>query len=358
MKIIEIRLQRYDLELVGPIVIKGHAIDKRSGLILSMIDSAGRMGYGDIAPLPFLHKETIDDAVQCISQIRQTLVGMDIQNETTPFADPVEESIGVDLPPSVLFGVEMALFDLYLQQAAERQLLSKLKVPVCGLTSTASESLYADLQQMLEQGYSAVKIKVGTNSLSVDADKIKASKEIVQDKMVLRLDANRAWTLEEATAFCEQTGSERIEYIEEPVKDACDQEAFSNNTDIPLALDETLLDNRIDSTSNLGHVGAFVIKPGLVGGLRYTAELIRIARHNKITPVLSSSFQSGLAIRALFLFSGKMGISDIPAGLDTLKWFAEDCLVHRIPVMNGSVCLQQLLDQRPSFREALLTDAE
>ncbi|MHC5182490.1 MAG: hypothetical protein ACYSOW_11595 [Planctomycetota bacterium] len=41
MKIAEIRLQRYDLELVKPITVKGHALEKRSGLILSVIDSAG-----------------------------------------------------------------------------------------------------------------------------------------------------------------------------------------------------------------------------------------------------------------------------------------------------------------------------
>jgi O-succinylbenzoate synthase len=356
MKIAEIRLQRYDLELIRPINIKGHALDQRSGLILSMIDSTGRIGYGEIAPLPFLHKETIDEAALCISQVSQMLVGIDIQNKISPYADPLEKSIGIDLPPSVLFGIEMALFDLYIQQAAGRPLLSKLKIPVCGLTSAASQDLYADLQEMLEQGYSAAKIKVGSNSIAEDANRIKASKEIVQNKMKLRLDANRSWTLEEATAFCERIGSEGIDYIEEPVKDVCDQKAFAKKNSIPLALDETLLDNGVDSTVDLGHVGAFVIKPGLVGGLRHTADLIGIARHKKVTPVLSSSFQSGLAIRSLFLFAGEMGLSDIPVGLDTLKWFAEDCLVQKIPVVNGSVSLQELLDQRPCLREAVLTD--
>ncbi|MHC5145632.1 MAG: enolase C-terminal domain-like protein, partial [Planctomycetota bacterium] len=192
MKIAEIRLQRYDLELVKPITVKGHALEKRSGLILSVIDSAGRVGYGEVSPLPFLHAETIDEAVLCISQIRQTVVGMDVQDETIPFSDPIEKNIGIDLFPSVSFGIETALFDLYFQRA-DCQSLSGLNVPVCGLTGTASESFCADLQQMHEQGYSAVKIKVGAHSIAEDADKIKAAKEIIQDKMVLRLDANRAW---------------------------------------------------------------------------------------------------------------------------------------------------------------------
>ncbi|MHC5198672.1 MAG: mandelate racemase/muconate lactonizing enzyme family protein, partial [Planctomycetota bacterium] len=232
MKIAEIRLQRYDLELVKPITVKGHALEKRSGLILSVIDSA----YGEVSPLPFLHAETIDEAVLCISQIRQTVVGMDVQDDTISVSDPIEKTIGINLPPSVIFGIETALFDLYLQQADCRS-LSELKVPVCGLTSTASKDLHADLRQMLEQGYSAVKIKVGANSIAEDAERIEAAKEILRDNMGLRLDANRAWSLQDAIAFCERIGSERIEYIEEPVNDTSGQKAFADSTDIPLALD-------------------------------------------------------------------------------------------------------------------------
>ena len=357
MKISDVRLQKYDLKLVRPIIIKGHTLENRTGLILSLIDSVGRTGYGEIAPLPFLHKETMDEAAYCIFRVRKTLLEREIQNETASFTDPIEEQIGTGLPPSVSFGVEMALFDLLIQKTAGQGIFSGLKVPVCGLTSADSEGLYTDLREMLERGFTTVKIKVGSNSIAQDADRIKASKKIIQNKMKLRLDANRSWTLEEAITFCERMGPGQIDYIEEPVHRVCDQKAFVNGTGIPLALDETLLEKGIGSVSDLGHVGAFVIKPGLTGGLRHTADLIDIARSNNIMPVLSSSFQSGLAIRAIFLFAGERGLSDIPAGLDTLKWFTEDCLAHRIPVVNGSVNLQQLLEQRPCFNERLLVDS-
>jgi len=356
MKISDVRLQKYDLKLVRPIIIKGHALENRTGLILSLIDSVGRTGYGEVAPLPFLHKETMDEAACCILRVRQTLLGRDIQNETALFTDPIEKQIDMDLPPSVSFGLEMALFDLSIQKTAGQGIFSGLKVPACGLTSADSEGLYTDLREMLERGFTTVKIKVGGNSIAEDANRIKTSREIVQNKINLRLDANRSWTLEEAVAFCGRIGSDRIEYIEEPVNRVCDQKAFVEKTGIPLALDETLLEKSLDSISGLGHVGAFVIKPGLAGGLRHTAELIDIARRNNIMSVLSSSFQSGLAIRALFLFAGAMGLSGVPAGLDTLKWFAEDGLAHRIPVVNGSVRLQHLLEQRPCFKQALLSD--
>ncbi|MHC4258784.1 MAG: enolase C-terminal domain-like protein, partial [Planctomycetota bacterium] len=189
------------------LTIKGHALENRTGLILSVIDSTGQIGYGEIAPLPFLHKETIEDVALCASQMSQTLVGIEIQNKITSYGDLLAESVGVDLPPSVLFGLEMAVFDLYLQQNRVRQHLSKLKVPLCGLTSTASEDFYRDLQEMLEQGFLAVKIKVGVNSIAEDANRINASKEIIQNKMKLRLDANRSWDLKEARAFCGQIGS-------------------------------------------------------------------------------------------------------------------------------------------------------
>ena len=101
MKIAEIRLQRYTLELARPLAIKGHLLENRSGLILSVIDSTGQIGYGEIAPLPFLRKETIEDAARCASQMSQTLVGIEIQNKITPSGDPFAENVGIDLPPSI-----------------------------------------------------------------------------------------------------------------------------------------------------------------------------------------------------------------------------------------------------------------
>ncbi|MHC5173116.1 MAG: hypothetical protein ACYSPJ_05065 [Planctomycetota bacterium] len=94
MKIAEIRLQRYTLELARSLTIKGHALENRTGLILSVIDSTGQIGYGEIAPLPFLHKETIEDVALCASQMSQTLVGIEIQNKITSYGDLLAESVG------------------------------------------------------------------------------------------------------------------------------------------------------------------------------------------------------------------------------------------------------------------------
>jgi O-succinylbenzoate synthase len=355
MKIAEIRLQRYELKLVKPLIIKGHTLDKRNGLIITLIDFDGHIGYGDIAPLPFLHHETMDEAIRKTLQITKSFIGMDCPNEITRFSGLLMDSDRKTIFPSVLFGIEMALFDLYLQQS-EHIRLDHISVPICGLINTASQDFCSELEDIIGQEYSAIKIKVGHNEIADEVEKIRFSKEMAQDRIIIRLDANRAWTLKEATAFCDGIGPEGIEYIEEPVKQVSDQKRFVVQNDIHLAIDETLLEERIDLAYELEHISAFVIKPGLAGGFDGIDNLIEIARRNDITPVLSSTFQSGVAIRSLLLFAGFKGLFDIPIGVDTLKWFAEDVLSKPVSIVKGSVSLKDLLQGPISLNESVLTD--
>jgi L-alanine-DL-glutamate epimerase-like enolase superfamily enzyme len=63
-------------------------------------------------------------------------------------------------------------------------------------------------------GYECVKVKVGTGD---DAGRIAAVRAAAGPSMALRLDANGAWTVEEAIAAIEALAPAGIELIEEPV---------------------------------------------------------------------------------------------------------------------------------------------
>ena len=169
---------------------------------------------------------------------------------------------------------------------------------------------------------------------------------------MFRLDANRAWTLEDAIEFCTRVGPDKIEYIEEPVANANDHAEFIKASPIPLALDETLVENDF-SQINLNGVKAIVLKPSLLGGFKATEKLIDIAKDNGILPVLSSTFESGIGVRSIALFAAKTGLLNIAAGLDTLKWFGQDVLKDEIQIDDGSIDILKL--SKPSLRMDILT---
>ena len=91
----------------------------------------------------------------------------------------------------------------------------------------------------------------------------------------------------------------------------------------------------------------------VVGGFDAAARLIRTAKDNNIMSVLSSSFESGAGIRSIALFAAKMGLANISAGLDTLKWLGDDVLKEKIKINNGSIDVLKLL--QPSLRTDTLT---
>lgn len=333
MDIAEITLYKYELPLVRPLTIKGRTINMRSGVIVSLTDKDGFVGLGDASPLPGLHAESLKEAIGELVKIKEA-----------------KELTKATLP-SVRFAVEGTMLDLAIQKEKTFERNEKLQVPVNALITGDASDVVAEFQQLCDAGYPAVKVKVGRRDVGEDIELVRSLKQLGRDVM-LRLDANRAWGLDEALEFCIQVSAGQIEYIEEPIADINDQAEFIKASPVPLALDETLVENDLRQI-NLEGVKAMVLKPSLLGGFEVTERLINIAKENSILPVLSSAFESGIGVRSIALFAAKTGLSDIAAGLDTLKWFGEDVLKETVRIENGSIDVLKLA-QPSSLRTDIL----
>ena len=141
--------------------------------------------------------------------------------------------------------------------------------------------------------------------------------------MALRLDANRAWTWDEAVQFAESTSSLDLDYVEEPLATASKMPELWVDTRMPVALDETL--QQPDGAESIrGWAEAIVLKPTLVGGLMATLRMAAAARSVGVRSVLSASFESGVGLRGVAAIAAATDAE--PAGLDTYRWLAEDVL--------------------------------
>lgn len=318
-------LYKYDIPLARPLNIKGRTINNRCGIIVSLVDEDGFVGIGDAAPLPGLHKETLDDAIAELKAFPKTTL------------------------PSVKFALESAMLDIAIQREKLFDNIERLNIPINALiTGDAID----EFEVLCDAGFKAIKIKVGRGDVSEDIKLVQSLKQLGKN-VKLRLDANRAWELKDALEFCSQVGADKIEYIEEPVADTKDHAEFINNSPIPLALDETLIENDPEAI-NLKGVKAMILKPSMLGGFVATEKLINIAKQNNIIPVLSSTFESSVGIRSIALFAAKMSLTNIPAGLDTLKWLAEDVLKEKVRIDNGCIDILKLTPS-PSLRTEILT---
>ncbi len=102
-------------------------------------------------------------------------------------------------------------------------------------------ALVASMQEYVEAGYPAVKMKVGGCSVREDVLRVTKVREAIGDSVPIMVDANQSWTLYDALRFCEAVKDLDIGFLEEPLPpDAFDSYyELATRTNIPLAAGET-----------------------------------------------------------------------------------------------------------------------
>ncbi len=334
-------LYQYQIPFRTPLRLLGSEYATRSGLLLRLEDASGACGWGEVAPLPGLHQESLPS---CHDQFLQLFSS----------APPPE------LAPSVEFGLSTAL------QMLEAQALGRLptadlpeqrrQVPLNGLLTDSGKPAPEEqrlLQQacvrLREDGFSAVKLKVGWRAGGEDAQRVRWVREALGAEVELRVDANRGWTWEEAVAFATRVQAENVAYCEEPLQDASQLAALAAATGLPLALDETLwpsLGGRVPTPLPAGVV-ALVIKPSVQGSWAKLQRLMATAAASGTRVVFSSAFESGIGLHHQVRWAAQLLPEPVACGFDTYRHLTAETSTPGFAVHRAQV---ELPDRWPEVR--------
>eukprot|EP01025_Chloroclados_australasicus_P010839 TRINITY_DN1457_c1_g1_i6.p1 TRINITY_DN1457_c1_g1~~TRINITY_DN1457_c1_g1_i6.p1 ORF type:complete len:1175 (-),score=165.58 TRINITY_DN1457_c1_g1_i6:734-4258(-) len=347
----------YALPLIKPLTTEDTS-NKRQGFVVEahvkFEDGFEGVGRGEIAPLPGLHKESLSQCLGQLAALNDMLRNVEISPEAMLFNGSLHEfwwgRVGIRpgvLFPSVRFGVEMALVDALEKKQSLSQDQSETRVMSNGLIGACEiEEAVNRAKQLVEEGYSCLKIKVGTRSdPTIDAQVVGAIRQAVGPEIVLRADANRRWTLDQAITFGHAVYLHELQYIEEPVTDPSSFENFYLATGVPYAIDETLdqvlrnartdsqqenfhcqLQSVIDMYSMANGLRAIIVKPMVVGSVDRVIEIARFAKSICCDSIISSCFESSVGIafhRKLAEVSDSIQGKRQYHGLGTLDWFDE-----------------------------------
>lgn len=286
-------LYRYTLPLNSGLILKNTTLTTREGLIVQLIEN-NQEGWGEIAPLPTFSRETLAE------------VEAAAKSWLTKWQQGKTESVE-NLPPSVAFGLSMALAEL---QGEVNTAGDFCTVPLC---TNADEQTLARLADV-----PLAKLKIGRFSPAQDGEN--AARLLAQlPNLRLRLDANRAWSLAQAVDFAEKIAKplrERIAFIEEPCRTPQLSLTFSEQTGITIAWDETTRETDF-SPVRQPNVVAWVLKPTLIGSREKCLSLMKHAHTLGLQTVISSSLESSLGLSQLARLA--LQHSNSPAGLDTLN---------------------------------------
>ena len=231
-------------------------------------------------------------------------------------------------------------------------------VSLNGLLLGEPDEVLESARRLRERGFRAVKLKVGRRAVEEEVDLVRALRRELGPKVRLRVDANRAWGLDEAAAFVRGVTGVAIEYIEEPLTDPHLLPDLVARYEASVALDESLKDLTVEELGRHKYARAVILKPTLLGGLVPTLRMADRAMALGMTPVLSASFETGIGLQGIAAFAAGLGSHDVPIGLDTYRWLADDVIDPRLELGRGQVDVPAMLKTRRRINEQVLRPIE
>lgn len=297
------KLYRYRLPMDSRFLLRHQPMSERVGFIVELVQGS-RIGYGEVAPLDGVSVESIEQA------------GLQAQLQLEIWASDGDIDYS-QLLPSVAFGLSIAELDL------SGQLPDEGNYHTAPLYSGDSEGLFAKRNELAQ--HKVVRIKLGKDEPQREGLMINQLLESLPD-LTLRLDANRAWDLQQAAQFAKPISPslrQRIAYVEEPCLHPSDSVSFAINSGIAIAWDETLLAEvrRPDfAVKDIMGVKTLALKPSLLGSVEYCKHIIEQARTLSVQIVISSSFESSLGLNQLARLAHWL-VPEQTTSLDTAQFF-------------------------------------
>lgn len=276
-------------------------------------------GLGEAGPLVKLSIDDRDDFEDLLDEITNRISELEIpENESQLFA-LVNKLVPSHLP-SIKFGVETALFDLL--NGGERKIFSNnfvdgKGIPINGLVWMGDmEDMLLQITDKIDKGYKCIKIKIGSLNFEKECDILQyVRNKYYRQEIILRVDANGAFSPDEAMEKLEELSKFKIHSIEQPIKagqvdlmkDLCEK------SPVPIALDEELIgvhgyENKKKLLQKI-RPQYIILKPTLLGGIQSCNEWIEIATSLKIGWWITSALESNIGLNAICQYTAQHQIS-------------------------------------------------
>ncbi|WP_457674193.1 o-succinylbenzoate synthase [Thiolapillus sp.] len=317
-----LHIQPYELPMKTPWPDGNRTrIRARTGFIVRLF--AGELqGKGDCAPWPAMGTETPEQALDYLTEwqkgrkgnIRQLLDELETAGSTCPAA---------------VHALETALLDILGQQRSIplRHLLKEQAPDHIHVNAMAGSACDNRAVAEVAEGFRVIKLKMGRAPVADEIRCLQTLSGKLPGGIRLRLDANGAWSPDEAARVLQALEGLPVESLEEPLKQPKleDLDRLQHETGIHLALDESLkrfpLAEVLDS-----RLPRLVIKPSVQGGLRSSFQLASRAAASGKETVITSLVESAIGLHAAAQLAAAVScpVPDLSHGLATATWLRED----------------------------------
>jgi len=330
---VRVTIRRRVLRFRTPIVTSyGPPLQERIVFELTIEGTDGIPGHGEAAPLEPYDGVSEDRALAALEAYRHVLTQAGDELQGGELLDACRD---VDDLPQALAAVDLALWDRAgrRENAPVARLLASQPaddVPVnatIGATDRAGAAAAAAAAR--QAGFDCVKLKVGTGD---DAGRVAAVRAALGPAPGLRLDANGAWTPEEAVRMIEALAPAGLELVEEPTHGLAGIRHVRERVPTRIALDETAAE---PGALTSGAADAVCLKLGRCGGISGLLVAATLVRTSGSEPYVASTFDGPIGIAAAVHAAAALRLSTA-CGLATLDLFDEP-VTRELQARNGTI---------------------
>ncbi len=317
----------------------------REGAIIELATAEGIIGVGEIAPLSSFGGGVLADALRLLPNVSAQLQGRTLHAALQWLASAT-------LPSALCCGLEIALLDALgqceqvplCQLLANKGIQPRTSIAVNAVVGAPSiRDAVREARAAMQADFRCIKLKVGIlPSLEQEIERIAAVRAALGSALHLRLDANEAWTFEQARKILLACAAYDIQYIEQPLprQDLRAMQQLRQAVSVPIAADEAVHDlTSAQAVMKAQAADILIIKPQLCGGLRAAQRIMHEASERSLQCVITTTIESGISlIAALHLAAASPSITP-ECGLATSHLLVDDLIIEPIVVQQGMLAV-------------------
>ncbi|SFF97852.1 o-succinylbenzoate synthase [Sporolactobacillus nakayamae] len=268
MKLHSVTIRAISAPLNVPFITHLQQVTRREALIIEIMDTDGRIGYGEADPFssPWYSEETIQT---CLHMLKDFLIPILLRQESLNPDELDQVWSGVRGNHMAKSGLSQAMWDLYAKQKGVYlgTLFGSAQSEVeAGAVITAREPARAvdQIERLMSAGYKRYKIKVSRTNDMVLLSGIRRH----FPNLALMADANSDYSLADCDRL-RQLDQFNLLMLEQPLayNDLADHAFLQKMMDTPICLDESICSYQdAASAIQLGSAKIFAMKMARIGG--------------------------------------------------------------------------------------------
>ncbi|WP_457745401.1 dipeptide epimerase [Sulfurimonas sp.] len=289
MHITDIQTSIQNIPLKTPFITALRRVENVSFIRVKIFYDNGSYSYGEAPATKAITGETLQSIESSIKELSPKLIGLGLQ-------DALELIHVQTIGSSAKAALDIALCDVLYNFNVQDTEPIQTDITI---SLNTTEIMLEDAKEALCDGMDILKIKLGSDIEHAIYTTQLLAKNLSGAKLLI--DANQAWSFNEALYYIENTRELRLQLIEQPVvaKDLDSLKKLRKISHTPILADEavfTLEDVKLVMEG--GYADMINIKLMKCGGVSKAIEILEYARENKIICMFGSMLEGPYSINA------------------------------------------------------------